>query len=370
MIRTFRYKLRPSRRFIADAERWLGFCHALYNAALEERIGAYKLERKSLGVYDQARQLKDIRAFDADAKAIHQGVQVDVLRRLDKTMKAFFRRCKSGDKPGFPRFRAYTRYNSFTYPRMCDGFKIDGDKLKCSKLGSVRMRLHRPIVGTIKTCTIVRQVDGWYALFVCELPAPESMAATGVSVGVDVGLSHFATLSDGTQIPNPRFLRAGESELSKAQRRVSRRKLRGVNRKRAVKQLALRYLHVQRQRTNFAHGVANGLITQFDTIAIEDLNVRGMVRNHKLAKSISDAGWTIFTNILTYKAENAGRELVKVNPAYTSQTCSVCGARQKLKLSQRRYVCDCGSDLDRDVNAARNILASASPIGRVAQATH
>lgn len=326
------------------------------------------MERKSISVYDQSRQLTEIRGFDDEARAIHQGVEVDVLRRLDKAMKAFFRRCKSGEKPGFPRFRARSRYNSLTFPRMRDGFKIDGDKLKLSKLGSVRMRLHRPLEGAIKTCTVTKQVDGWYAAFTCELPQPLKMATTGVNVGVDVGLESFATLSNGEHVENPRFLRAAEVELKKAQRRVSKLKKRGANRRKAVRLLTLRHLHVQRQRLNFAHHVANDLVKRFNKIAVEDLNVKGMVRNHNLAKSISDAGWSIFTNLLTYKAESAGRELVKVAAAYTSQDCSGCGVRQKLKLSQRRYVCECGLDLHRDVNAAINILASASPVGRVANA--
>jgi putative transposase len=368
MIRTYKYRLRPSRRFVANAEAWLGFCQTLYNAALEERIGAWKLERKSISVYDQSRQLTEIRAFSEEAKAIHQGVEVDALRRLDKAMKAFFRRVKRGEKPGFPRFRARSRYSSLTFPRMRDGFKIDGDKLKLSKLGSVRMRLHRPLEGTIKTCTVTKQVDGWYAAFSVELPQPEPLPATGASVGVDVGLESFATLSNGERVDNPRFLRTAEQSLKKAQRRVSKLKKRGANRRKAVRLLALRHLHVQRQRLNFAHHAANDLIKRFDKIAVEDLNVKGMVRNHNLAKSISDAGWSMFTNLLTYKAESAGRELVKINPAYTSQVCSGCGLAQKLKLSQRRYTCDCGTDLHRDVNAALNILARAAPVGRVAHA--
>lgn len=365
MIRTYKYRLRPSARFVCDAERWLGFCQTLYNAALQERVGAWKLERKSISAYDQARQLTEIRAEHPEAKAVHQGVEVDVLRRLDKAMKAFFRRCRAGEKPGFPRFRAYARYNSLTFPRMRDGFRVEGDKLTCSKLGSVRMRLHRPLTGTIKTCTIMRQVDGWYVSFTCELPQPKALVATGVNIGIDVGLESFATLSTGEHVENPRFLRVVEQDLKKAHRRVSRTKLRGKNRKKAVRLLGLQYLHVQRQRKNFAHHVANDLIKRFDKIAVEDLNIKGMVKNHKLAKSISDASWGTFMEILAYKAEDAGRELVKVSAAYTSQTCSGCGRAQKIKLSQRRYICECGIDLDRDHNAAINILASASPAQRV-----
>lgn len=367
MRKTFKYRLRINQRFVAEAERWLGVCCDLYNAGLQERRDAFRVQRKSISYYEQQAQLREIRADHEDLRNMSQGVQVDALRRLDKSFKAFFRRLKTGQKPGYPRFRSKRRCDSLTFPRMRDGFKIEGDKITFSKLGSVRMRLHRPIQGKIKTATIRRQVDGWYVAFSCEvesIPLP----AIGAQVGIDVGLLHFATLSTGQHIPNPRYLRLAEPSLKKAQRRVSRSMLKGANRRNAVRLLSLRHLKVKRQRVVFAHSIANDIVRRFDLIAVEDLNVQGMVKNRYLSKSISDAAWSTFTSILTYKAENAGRVLVKVNPAFTSQTCSECGARQKLKPSQRRYVCGCGLDLDRDVNAARNILASASPAGRVALA--
>lgn len=365
MRTTFKYRLRTNRHFIAEVERWLGACCDLYNAGLQERRDAYRVQGKSISYCEQQVQLKEIRADHEDLRSMFQGVQVDALRRLDKAFRAFFRRLKAGQKPGYPRFRSRTRYDSLTFPV---GFKVEGDKITFSKLGSVRMRLHRPIEGEIKTATIRRQVDGWYVAFSCEAAQPASLPIVGAQVGVDVGLLHFATLSTGEQVANPRYLRLAEPSLKKAQRRVSRRQLRSTNRRKAIRLLSLQHLKVKRQREVFAHEVANDLVRRFDVIAIENLNVQGMVKNRHLSKSISDAGWSTFTTILTYKAENAGREVVKINPAFTSQTCSGCGARQKLDLSQRRYVCDCGLDIDRDVNAARNILASASPAGRVALA--
>lgn len=368
MQRTFKYRLRTNRHFVAEADRWLGICCDLYNAGLQERRDAFRVQRKSVSYYEQQAQLKEIRADHDDLRSMSQGVQVDALRRLDKAFRAFYRRLKAGQKPGFPRFRSRRRYDSLTFPRMRDGFKINGDKITFSKLGSVRMRLHRPIQGEIRTATIRRQVDGWYVAFSCNMEQPLALPATHAQAGVDVGLLHFATLSNGEHIANPHYLRLAEPSLKKAHRKVSRRKLRGANRRKAIRLLSLRHLKVKRQREAHAHGVVNDLIKRFDLIAIEDLNVQGMVKNHHLSKSISDAAWSTFTSILTYKAECAGRELARVNPAFTSQTCSECGARQKIDLSQRRYVCDCGLDIDRDVNAARNILASASPAGRVALA--
>lgn len=368
MRRTFKYRLRTNRHFLAEAERWLGACCDIYNAGLQERRDAYRVQGKSVSYYEQQAQVKEIRADHEDLRSMSFGVQVDALRRLDQAFRAFFRRLKAGQKPGYPRFKSRQRYDSLTFPRMRDGFKIEGDKIAFSKLGSVRIRLHRPIQGEIKTATIRRQVDGWYVSFSCDVPQPLALPATNAQVGVDVGLLHFATLSTGQHVANPRYLRLAEPSLKKAHRRVSRRTLRGANRRKAVRLLSLRHLTVTRQREAFAHGVANSLVKRFDLIAVEDLNVQGMVKNRHLSKSISDAAWSIFTTFLAYKAENAGREMVRVNPAFTSQTCSGCGARQKLDLSQRRYVCDCGLDIDRDVNAARNILASASPAGKVAHA--
>lgn len=365
MIRIFKYKLRPHQRFVRDAEQWLDVCRELYNAALQERREAWRIERKSITKNQQRRQLTEIRALREDVQALHYGVEDDALRRLDNAMKAFFRRCKERRAPGFPRFQGSARYNSLRFPKGRD-VKVEGDRISFSKLGSCRLRLHRPIEGKIKTTTLSRRVDGWYVAFACEIPKPKALPQTGLQVGVDVGLESFATLSTGEHVANPRFLRSAEPSLKKAHRRVSRLKPRGSNRRKVVRLLALRSLKIQRQRLNFAHHIANDLIKRFDTIVIENLNIKGLVRNHNLAKSISDAGWSIFTTILAYKAENAGRELVKVNPAYTSQVCSGCGLAQKLKLSQRRYVCACGIDLHRDHNAAINILASASPVGRAA----
>lgn len=366
--RTFKYRLRTNKHFVAEAERWLGICCELYNAALQERRDAFRLQRKSVSYYEQQAQLKDVRAEHPELRSMSQGVQADALRRLDKAFRGFFRRLQSGEKAGYPRFRSRRRYESLTFPRMRDGFKIEGDKITFSKLGSVRMRLHRPIEGDIKTATIRRQVDGWYVAFSCEIVQPLPLPATNAQVGVDVGLLYFATLSTGEHVENPRYLRLAEPSLRQAQRRVSRRRRGGNNRRKAIRLLGLRHLKVKRQREAFAHSVANNLIKRSDLIAVEDLNVQGMVKTRHLSKSISDASWSTFINILTYKAENAGRRVVKVPAAFTSQTCSVCGTRQKLDLSQRKYICDCGLDIDRDVNAARNILASASPAGRVAQA--
>jgi putative transposase len=232
-----------------------------------------------------------------------------------------------------------------------------GDKLHLSKIGSCRIHLSRPIEGRIKTCTIKREADGWYVIFAVEENQCRFFPKTGKRVGIDVGVENFATLSNGEAIANPEYLRESERELKSAQRKVSRRSnKRSKRRGKAVKLLAKKHQKIARQRADFHHKTALKIVRGFDKIAVENLNIKGMVKNHRLAKSISDAGWSQFTEILTSKAESAGREVIKVNPSYTSQDCSKCGARVRKTLATREHRClSCGLVLHRDHNAARNI---------------
>lgn len=218
-------------------------------------------------------------------------------------------------------------------------------------------------MGTPKTCTLTRRADGWYACIACDTE-PEPLPKTGKNIGIDVGLESFATLSNGETIANPRLLRRAERQLKTAQRRFSRRKKGSERRKKARVLLAKTHLKVRRARLDFCHKIAHGLVARFDTIAVEKLNIKSMVtpinpKNHHLAKSISDAGWGFFVSVLTHKAETAGREVVAVNPAYTSQNCFNCGMRVPKKLSVRLHSCPyCGFEAHRDHNAALNILKS------------
>lgn len=274
---------------------------------------------------------------------------------MSKTFDAFFRRVKDGETSGYPRFKPASRYDSFTYPQ--SGFRLEGDKLHLSKIGSCRIRLSRQVEGTIKTCTIKREADGWYVIFAVEENQSRFIPKTGDAAGIDVGIENFATLSTGEVIENPKHYRVAERELKTAQRRVSRRSNKKSNRRRkAVKLLSKKHQKVQRQRADFHHKTALKIVREFDTIAVEDLNVRGMVRNHHLAKSISDAGWSQFASILTSKAASAGREVIRVNPSYTSQDCSKCGDRVRKTLATREHRCiNCGFVAHRDHNAAINI---------------
>jgi putative transposase len=278
------------------------------------------------------------------------------LKRVDRAFDNFFSRVKKGEKPGYPRYRPRPKYRSFTFPQVGKSFRLIGNKLHLSKIGKVKVHLSRPIEGRIKTCTIIREADGWYATFAVEEPAVDPLSAPGESVGIDLGIENFATLSTGEVIGNPEYLRAAEARLKTAQRKVSRRKRGSRRREKAVRLLTRQHLKVKRQRADFHHKTARRLVNEFGVIVVEDLNIKGMVKNHHLAKSISDAGWNQFIVILESKAQRAGQELIKVNPSFTSQDCSRCGERVRKTLAIREHRCiACGLVMHRDHNAAINI---------------
>ncbi|HEU4781792.1 MAG TPA: transposase [Ktedonobacterales bacterium] len=354
--KAYKYKLKPTPEQERELERVLWQCRRLYNTALEQRITAYQRRGVTLTCYQQQAELPDVKAAFPDYAAIHSQVLQDVLTRLDKTYQAFFRRVKAGQTPGFPRFQGRDRYHSFTYKQYGNGARLDNGFLVLSKLGRVAVRWSRSLEGTPKTVTISREADGWYTIISCAEAPIQHLEPTGQETGIDLGLESFATLSDGTMIHNPRCYRKAERRLKTAQRRVSRRKKGSNRRRKAVKLLAKAHLKVKRQRTDFQHKTALQLVRQFDTIYHEDLQVANMVKNHHLAKSIADAGWSGFLTILAFKAACAGKQVVAVNPAYTSQTCSGCGVVVKKGLSVRWHSCpDCGTSLHRDHNAAKNI---------------
>lgn len=360
-MRAYKFKIKSNKTFTPKCEQTLSVCRELYNSALRERIDAYRITGKSVNYQEQQNQLPQIKRVREDVAAIHSQVVQDPLRRVSRAFDAFFQRCMKGEKKaGFPRFKNKYRFNSFTYPQ--SGFRLEGNKLTLSKIGSCRLRLSRPIEGKIKTCTIKRQVDGWFVIFAVEESYSPYIPKTGESVGIDVGIENFATLSTGEVIENPKYLRQAERELKIAQRKVSKKRLRGSNRRKAARILARKHQRVSNQRRDFFDKLSNQIIREFDDIAVEDLNIKGMVKNHHLAKSISDAAWNTFLNILIAKAANAGRRVWKVAAAFTSQDCSGCGERVKKSLAVREHRCiGCGLVLHRDHNAAINILARAVP---------
>jgi putative transposase len=355
--KTYKEKLRPTPAQARMLDEVLWRCRALYNAALQQRITAWQRRRVSVTRYEQEAELKDIRAEFPDYAAIHSHVLQDVLARLDKTYQAFFRRVQRGEQAGFPRFKGRNRFHSFTFKEYGNGARLDNGFLALSKIGRISVHWSRPIEGMPKTVTLSREADGWYVAISCAKVPVQPLPFTRQETGIDLGLESFATLADGSQIANPRIFRVAELALKRAQRRVARRKQGSHRRRKAVVLLAKAHQHTRNQRRDFHHQEARKLVQQYDVIYHEDLRVRNMVRNHHLAKSIADAGWSAFLAILTFKAVGAGKRVHAVTPAYTSQACSGCGVLVSKGLSVRWHRCpDCGASLHRDHNAALNIL--------------
>ncbi|MBF2019888.1 MAG: IS200/IS605 family element transposase accessory protein TnpB [Hydrococcus sp. C42_A2020_068] len=352
--KAFKFRIsKPSKIVQANLEQTLNLARDLYNCALQERRDAYKLNRISLNYYDQANQLREIKQTNPEYKEIHSQVLQDVLKRLDKTFKAFYSRAKQG-KAGFPRFKSKNRYDSFCFPQ--SGFNLTGNKLTLSKIGTVRLKLSRKIQGKVKTCQIKREIDKWFVIFTVETKT-EPLPKTGQSIGIDVGIAAFATLSDGTQIDNFKYYEATQKKLRVAQRRVARRKKGSNRRRKAVLQLKKIHQKIRNQRNDFQHKVSTYLVKTYDVICIEDLNVLGLSKGF-LSKQMNDIAIGAFFQKLEYKVENTGKELKKVRPHFTSQDCSQCGNRVKKDLSVRIHHClQCGLVLDRDINAAKNILS-------------
>ena len=388
MMKSYKFRIYPNKNQTVRLISTLDTCRHLYNDALADR----KLQAKHIKVYkeypiyqdfdlfpwgtrfdyinyyDQQRDLpKNKTEFQ---KREYGHVLQNVLRRVEKAYTNFF------NGAGFPRFQGRNRYDSFTYPDAYGtGYKITDDgKLKLSKIGEIKIKQHRDIEGKIKTCTIKRDVDQWYCSFSVEMNPEPLLDSSGQSVGVDVGLKSLVTLSNGEQVKPPKFLRKSEEKLIKAQRSLSRKKKGSQNRNKQRVEVTKIHRTIRNQRKDFAHKLSRTLVDTYDTIVFEKLQIQNMVKNHHLAKSISDAGWGQLIEFTKFKAEYAGRVVKTVDPRKTSMECSKCGHIQKMPLSQRTYNCpSCGNVMDRDENAAVNIkhrgigqgLAESTPIEMV-----
>jgi putative transposase len=353
----YKYRLYPTKAQSQFLDGQLREACSLYNAAKQERDDAWKTCRKRINYYDQANQLKAMRADGCLTLANFSCCQ-DVLRRVDKTYQAFFARVGRGEKPGFPRYRSARRYDSLTFPSYGDGCRLlDNGKLRVQGAGHIKVKLHRPVAGAVKTVTIKREAGRWCACFSVErdtAPLPLNDRATGI----DVGLNRFAVLADGTAIPNPRRYGEAAARLRRCQRKVARRQKGGNRRRKAVRLLQRAHGHLRNQRADFQHQLSRQLVNEYGVIAVEDLNVKGLAGG-MLAKSVHDAGWSMFVAMLVYKAECAGRRVVKVNPGGTSQMC-LCGARVAKTLANRWHDCPvCGLSATRDHVSAQVILSRA-----------
>lgn len=358
MRKTFKYRLRPTKAQRTKLNNTLEQCRWVYNETLGQRKQLYEAEKKSLCLYDNNRMLTLWKAARPELKDVHSQVLQNVQERVDLAYKAFFRRVKAGEKPGFPRFKGFGRYDSFTFKQ--SGFAIcDNARLRLSKIGAVKIKLHRPIEGEIKTLTVQRdRLGNWYACFSCLVEA-KRLPSTDKVVGLDLGLTTFGQLSDGQQIIRQRWFKQDENDLKRIQRQVSGLKKGSPERRKAI--LALNHVHqrIAQRRKDFAHQQSRKLVNTYQIIVFENLDIVGMQSNGKktINKGVADVAWNQFVQSTVAKAEDAGRTVVLVDPRNTTQLCSGCGQIVKKELPQRVHDCPfCGLKMSRDLNASINIL--------------
>jgi putative transposase len=365
MKKAYMFRVYPKKNQEVKMERNLCTCRYLYNKALAKRkkqVELNKIKREFqvfpwgkpewISYEDQANELATSKT--SYQKEVHSQVLQNTLKRLDRSFQNFFHGF------GYPRFKGRNRFNSFTYPQ--SGFELKEGKLALSKIGDLKIILHREMEGRIKTCTIKKDIDQWYAIFTVEIERKIEKVPVSTKIGIDVGLTSLLTLSNGDEINPPKFLRASEKRLTREQIQLSRKKLRSKNRNKQRTEVAKVHRRIRNQRKDFAHKTSRQLIIKYDHIVFEDLQIQNMMANHRLAKSISDAGWSQLISFTNSKAEYAGKVVELVNPRGTSQIC-ICGYPVPKRLGMRVHCCpSCGLVLKRDQVSAI-IIESRSTVG-------
>ena len=364
MIKNVEYRIYPSSKQLDRLYSTFRLCSEMYNLLLTEHEAAYEQHQRTLSRYDLNNYITELKRQDARFKAVYSQVLQKQADRLSKAFANFFRRCRLKEEGanievGYPRYKRSV--HSITYPQNNASFKLVGNKLEVSKIGRIPIVLHRPIMGTIKSLTIKRNRAGqFFAVFSCEVDIPEPSTHSGPSIGLDQGMKSFIVGSDGLVIGPPKFLRKSEKRLIKEQRKLSRKIKGSKNRRKQRRKVARVHLKITNQRDDWLHQLSRDLASKYGAIVVEDLQIANMVKNHSLAKSFYDAGLGTFISMLEYKVSETGAQLVSVNRAYTTQTCSRCGnvrqGENKVQLSERTYHCQCcGLDIDRDLNASINV---------------
>jgi putative transposase len=366
MLKSYHYRIYPTKSQISTLNRHLEICRHVYNDTLAYRKQSWETSKTNISLFDTNKLLPQWKKEHPEYKGVFSQVLQNCQVRVDLAYKSFFRRVKNGENPGYPRFKGYGRYDSITYPQL--GFKIspENEDVHLSKIGTIKTTFHRESEGTPKTLTVRKTPTGkWYVSIVCEYTPRANLPECDKIVGIDVGISSFATLSDGTHISNPKFYEIEEKSLAKSQRKLS--KLEKGTHARLYQRKVVARIHerIRDNRNDFAHKLSRKFVNEYGVICIEDLDINNMISKENtnsttsLSKRISDVSWNTFMNYLVYKAEEAGRHVIKVDPRNTSQMCSRCGKLpQKVKsLSDRIHLCTyCGYKEDRDVNAAINIM--------------
>lgn len=346
MRRAYKFRLYPTKKQEKIFFFTLNRCRELYNAALSERRDSYKYTGRGVSYYEQKRDLPEIKnKIREEYQEIHSQVLQDVLLCLDNAMQAFYCRVKNGEVPGFPRFQERNRYDSFTYPQ--SGCTLSERHVILSKIGRVQVKLHRAVQGDIKTATVKYEAGQWYIVFSCEVEQSAPLEAVESEVGIDLGITHFAALSDGTYIGSPRFIQGAYINLKRKQQKLSKCKRGSHRRDRVHKQVAKAHRKVKNQRRDFHFKEAKKLVTHHQVIVFEDLQLTNLGKQVRpkqdevtgmylpngasarsgLIKSILDNGLGQFVDIVTAKAEEAGRQVYKINLKNTSQVCSACGVK-------------------------------------------
>jgi len=350
--KSFKFRIYPIRKQEKRLEIALDQACFLYNQLLDIHQQIYLGEKRTLTEFDMNNLLNDF-----ETKQLHSQVKQNIPKRISDAFNHFFRRVKNGETPGFPKFHKRVFYKSITFPQYKQ--EMYGDRLYVSKIGMIKIKKHREIEGQIKTLTIKKENDEWYATFSCENVPVEKVNNNFKSEveGLDVGIKKFLVCSDEREFDNPKFLKRSEKKLKRLQRRHSKKKKGSKNRKKSIIKLSNQHTKITRQREDFHKKLARQLAMEIKYIGIEDLNIKGMVRNHCLAKSISDVGWGSFFSYLKYYKTIFDGEIIEVGRFEpTSQICSNCGNKQKMSLDKRNFKClECGIEIDRDLNASLNI---------------
>jgi putative transposase len=354
MMRTYTVRLKVTKRQCVVLSALLVDLCELYNAALQERRDAWKICQKRISYYDQQSELTQLRAIDPQSASFPAAIQRDPLRRVQRAFDGYFRRVKAKQTPGFPRFRSVDRYDSFAADSA--NFSVKGDSISIVKMGTFRFKTRCRLRGTPRELIVKRRGNRWVATIACDLGYAPELKPVRSAVGIDLGVSSLVVLSDGTEIDNPKWTRLEQERLARANRDFSRKKRGSRNRIKSRERLRRTHQRIQGLRKSYLHTVSEWLVSSFDLIAHEKLNIRNMVRSN-LAKSILDSAWGELLWQLRYKAESAGVHLVAVDSRNTTQLCSGCGTKVPKTLAQRQHECqECGLSLSRDHNAAINVL--------------
>ena len=365
--RAYKFRIYPDATRQAEIDERLVLAQQLYNKILEKSIAAYQNVNTKVSMAQFNRFVKEIIQEDKKYLKLYSQTRCEIEYRLLKAYQNFFRRIKEGTrKAGFPRFRSINRYKSITYPQDNGSFSIRNGRLRVSRIGTMKIEIHRKIGGTIKTLAIKREGKNYYAIFttINNIKVPEVKNTN--PVGIDLGLDSFVAISDGTKIEKPKFMQQKRKKIAKWQKIVARRSKGSKRRERAKARLQKAYEYSTNQSDDYLHKLSDTLVKSgYTSFAVEDLHIQNMVRNHRLAQSIQNASWNRFINMLSYKAESAGMKVIKVDARNTSKECSNCGNIQDMPLSIREYNCSrCGMRLDRDINASINILHKATTLGQ------